>query len=108
VLTGGTAPASSLKMAAAADAMLYVGPRDLLTTVNVPASELENSDYGKEINRRLMIQMGRTMTFALPAETPQFQRPAPQQTVAGSVQRFPQVQAPRSMHDPLPPRPPSQ
>jgi hypothetical protein len=107
VLTGGMGQASSLKMAAAADAMLYVGPRDSLTAVNVPARELENSDYGKEINRRLMIQMGRTMTFALPAETPQFQRPAPQQA-AGSVQRLPQSQAPKSMHDPLPPRPPSQ
>jgi hypothetical protein len=63
--------ANSLKMAAA-DAMLYVGPRDSLTSVNVPASEFENSDYGKEINRRLMIQTGRTMTFTLPAETPQF------------------------------------
>lgn len=108
VLTGAMGPASSLKMAEAADAMLYVGPRDSLTSVNVPASELENSEYGKEINRRLMIQMGRTMTFTLPAETPQFQRPAPQQAVAGSVQRFPQSQAPKSMHDPLPPRPPSQ
>ena len=108
VLTGGMGPASSLKMAVAADALLYMGPRDSLTTVNVPARELENSDYGKEINRRLMIQMGRTMTFTLPTETPQFQRPAPQQAVAGSVQRFPQAQAPKSMQDPLPPRPPSQ
>ena len=108
VLTGGMGQASSLKMAAAADAMLYVGPRDSLTSVNVPASELENSDYGKEINRRLMIQMGRTMTFTLPAETPQFQRPVPQQAAAGNVQRFPQAQAPKSIHDPLPPRPPSQ
>jgi hypothetical protein len=108
VLTGGMGPASALKMAAAADAMLYVGPRDSLTAVNVPASELENSDYGKEINRRLMIQMGRTMTFTLPAETPQFQRPAPQQAATGSVQHLPQPQAPKSMHDPLPPRPPSQ
>jgi hypothetical protein len=108
VLTGGTGQASSLKMAAAADAMLYVGPRDSLTAVNVPASELENSEYGKEINRRLMIQMGRTMTFTLPAETQQFQRPASQQVAAGNVQRFPQAQAPKSIHDPLPPRPPSQ
>jgi hypothetical protein len=108
VLTGGMGPVSSLKMAEAADAMLYVGPRDSLTMVNVPASELENSDYGKEINRRLMIQMGHTMTFTLPAESPQFRRPAAQQAAAGSVQHFPQVQAPKSMHDPLPPRPPSQ
>ena len=108
VLTGGMGPASSLKMADAADAMLYVGPRDSLISVNVPTSELENSDYGKEINRRLMIQMGRTMKFTLPAETPQFQRPAPQQAAAGNVQRFPQAQAPKSMNDPLPPRPPSQ
>jgi hypothetical protein len=108
VLTGGVGPASSLKMASAADAMLYVGPRDSLTAVNVPARELENSDYGTEINRRLMIQMGRTMAFTLPPETPQFQRPAPQQAEAVTVQRLPQAQAPKSMHDPLPPRPPSQ
>jgi len=108
VMTGGTDPASSLKMASAADAMLYVGSRDSLTAVNMPASELENSAYGKEINRRLMIQMGRTMTFTLPAETPQFPRPAPRQAIAGSVQRFPQSQAPKSMRDPLPPRPPCQ
>ncbi len=108
VQTGGMGPASSLKMAVAADAMLYVGPRNALTSMNVPVSELVNSDYGKEINRRLMIQMGRTMTFTLPAETPQFQRPAPQQAAAVDVHRFPQVQAPKSMNDPLPPRPPSQ
>jgi len=108
VLTGGMGPASSLKMAQAADAMLYVGPRDSLTAINVPAQELEDSDYGKEINRRLMIQMGHTITFMLPAETPQFQRPAPQQAAAGNVQHMGQAQAPKSMHDPLPPRPPSQ
>jgi len=108
VMTGGMGPATPLTMAAAADAMLYVGPRDSLTAVNVPTSELENSDYGKEINRRLMIQMGRAMKFTLPAETPQFQRPAPQQAAGGSVQRFPQAQTPKSMNDPLPPRPPSQ
>jgi hypothetical protein len=108
VLTGGMGAASSLKMATAADAMLYVGPRDSLTSVNVPASELDTSDYGKEINRRLMIQMGRAMTFTLSAETPQFPRPAPQTAAAAGVQRFPQAQAPKSMRDPLPPRPPSQ
>jgi hypothetical protein len=108
VMTGGTGPAGSLKMESAADAMLYVGPRDSLTAVNVPAKDLEGSDYGKEIDRRLIIQMGHSMTFTLPAETPQFQRPAPQQADSGSVQRMPQVQAPKSMVDPLPPRPPSQ
>ena len=96
VLTGGLGPANSLKMSAVADAMLYVGPRDSLTAVNVPVRELENSDYGKEINRRLRIQMGRTMTFALPAETPQFQGPAPQRAAGGGVQRFPQTQAPKA------------
>lgn len=108
VLTGGMGPANSLKMAAAADAMLYVGSRDSLTSVNVPAAELENSDYGKEINRRLMIQMGRPMMFTLPAETPQFQGPAPQHAAAGGVQHMMPMQAPKNMHDPLPPRPPSQ
>lgn len=108
VMTGGPGPANSVKMAAVADAMLYVGPRDSLTAVNVPASELADTDYGREINRRLMIQTGRTMTFTLPPKSPQFQRPAPQHAAAGNVQRFPQVQVPKSIHDPLPPRPPSQ
>lgn len=108
VMTGGLGTASTLKMTTTADAMLYVGSRDSLTVINLPASELVNSDYGKEINRRLLIQMGHTMTFALPAETPQFQRPAPQHAATGNVQHLPQMQAPKSIHDPLPPRPLSQ
>jgi len=108
VLTGGTAPPSALKMATAADAMLYVGSRDSLTAVNVPTAELENTDYGREINRRLMIQMGRTMTFTQPAEMPQFQRPVPRPATASAASGPPMPPMPKSMHDPLPPRPPSQ
>lgn len=107
VMTCGAAAPNALKMSAAADAMFYAGPRDSLTQVNVPAAELENSDYGREINRRLLIEMGRTMTFTGPDETPQCHRPARQTVVSGPIGP-PLPPMPRSMRDPLPPRPPSQ
>jgi hypothetical protein len=107
VLTCGAAAPNALKMSTAADAMLYAGPRDTLTQVNVPAAELENTDYGREINRRLLIEMGRTMTFTELDETPQCHRPARQTVVSGPIGP-PPLPMPRSMRDPLPPRPPSQ
>ena len=107
VLTCGAGAPNALRMSAAADAMLYVGPRDTLTQVNVPASELENTDYGREINRRLMIEMGRTMKFTEPGETPQCHRPV-QQSAGGGPMGPPPPPMPKSMRDPLPPRPPSQ
>lgn len=107
VLTCGAAAPNGLKMSTAADAMLYVGPRDTLTQVNVPAAELENTDYGRELNRRLQIEMGRTMTFTEPSEMPQCHRPVRQTMVSGPIGP-PPPPMPKSMHDPLPPRPPSQ
>lgn len=107
VLTCGAAGSNALRMSTAADAMLYVGPRDALTQVNVPVSELENTDYGREINRRLMIEMGRTMRFTEPGETPQCHRPDQQRAVSGPIGP-PPPPMPKSMRNPLPPRPPSQ
>ncbi|HEY6490030.1 MAG: hypothetical protein WCC26_07260 [Terracidiphilus sp.] len=106
VVTGGVVAPNALKMADVADALLYVGPRDALTEVNVPRAELEGTAYGAEVNRRLMIQMGRTMEFTAPTEEAQYRRP-PQQTVSNGIHRTP-PNPPKSINDPLPPRPPSQ
>jgi hypothetical protein len=106
VLTGGMVAANALRMADVADAMFYAGPRDGLTQVNVPREELVGTEYGKEVNRRLLIEMGRTMEFNGPPEEPQWRRPA-QQTVSNGVHLTP-PNPPKSINDPLPPRPPSQ
>jgi hypothetical protein len=106
VLTGGMVAPNAVKMADVADAMFYAGPRDGLLQVNVPRAELDDTAYGKEVNRRLMIEMGRTMEFTAPAEEPQYRRPA-QQTVSNGVHLTP-PNPPKSIDDPLPPRPPSQ
>jgi hypothetical protein len=106
VVTGGEVAPNPLKMADVADALLYVGPRDALTAVNVPRSELDDTEYGKEVNRRLKIQTGRTMEFSAASEEPQFRRPA-QQTVSSGIHALPPA-PPKSVNDPLPPRPPSQ
>ena len=107
LLTGGEVAPNPQKMEDVADAMLYVGSRDTLTQVFVPRSDLVNTAYGKEIERRLQIQTGRTMDFtgAL-SEGPQYQKP-PQQTVSNGIRRLP-PNPPKSINDPLPPRPPSQ
>lgn len=105
VTTGGMAPATPLKLADAADALLYLAPRDALTQVNVPHSELDGTAYEKELNRRVMIQTGHPMgSLPSDAESPFFQRPLPQMNAGGQHGPPP---PPRSMHDRLPPRPPS-
>ena len=102
VLTGGTAPASALKLKDVADALLYVGPRDSLTQIFMPRSELEGTAYGKEIARRYKIQTGGDINFMRESdEAPAFERP---RVVAGGPR--PMGTPPKSMHDPLPPRPP--
>ena len=106
VLTGGNVAPNAQKMEDVADAMLYVGSRDTLTQIFVPRSELVDTVYGKEINRRLLIQTGRPMDFTEVPEGPQFQKP-PQQTVSNGIRRLP-PNPPKSINDPLPPRPPSQ
>jgi hypothetical protein len=108
VVTGGTAPATPLKLSDAADALLYVGPRDALTEVRMPRAELDGTPYGNEIARRLTIQTGHPVDFLSDqAEVPQFPRPQPRpQTNGGARPALPPM--PKSIHDPLPPRPPSQ
>lgn len=106
VLTGGNVAPNPQKMEDVADAMLYVGSRDTLTQVFVPRSELVNTAYGKEVERRLQIQIGRTMEFTEASEGPQHQKP-PRQTVSNGIHRLP-PNPPKSINDPLPPRPPAQ
>lgn len=106
VLTGGVVAPNSQKMEDVADAMLYVGPRDKLTQLFVPRSELVDTGYGKEIERRLQIQTGHTMQFDELTEGPQYRKP-PQQIVSNGIQQLP-PNAPKSSNDPLPPRPLSQ
>ena len=108
VVTGGMAPATPLKLSAAADALLYVGPRDSLTEVRMPRAELDGTPYGNEIVRRLNIQMGHPVNLLFDqTEVPQFPRPQTQpQTNGGPRPALPPM--PKSIHDPLPPRPPSQ
>jgi hypothetical protein len=110
VLTGGVGSATSLKLADAADALFYAGPRDSLIEVRMSRSELDGTVYGREIARRMEIQLGHSPGFFFDQrEAPQFEQPKPKITL-----RTPPVGStvlpgpPKSIHDPLPPRPPSQ
>lgn len=108
VFTGGMAPATPLKLSDAADALLYVGQRDALVEVRMPRAELDGTPYGNEIERRLTIQMGHPVNLLFDqTEAPQFPRPQPQpQNTGGARPALPPM--PKSIRDPLPPRPPSQ
>ena len=116
VINGGTAPATPLKLGDAADAMLYVGPRDSLTELRMPRAELDGTPYGNELNRRLMIFPGHPINFLYDqTEVPQFTRPQPRpqsglqpNAQPGPAGRPMMPPPPKSMNDPLPPRPPSQ
>ena len=58
VVTDGRGPSlPTLKLKDAADALLYLGPRNSLVTVQIPPAELEGTPYGKELGRRARIQM---------------------------------------------------
>jgi hypothetical protein len=58
VVTEGHGPPNlPLKLKDAADALLYIGPRDSLVTVGMTSAELEGTSYGKEIARRMKLQM---------------------------------------------------
>jgi hypothetical protein len=109
VLTGGGVPATALKLADAADALFYAGPRDALTQLRMPRSELDGTPYGREIARRLAIQMGHPFDFLYDqTEVPQYERPQAQLSSAGGTARPVLPPMPKSMRDPLPPRPPSE
>ncbi len=107
-------PPPPVKLREVADALLYLGPRDSLTSVNMTRSELDGTPYGKEIERRLVIE-GFPADVAAQlesanSETPQFSRPKaappPPPTPPSTP---PSPPPPKNMGPaPLPPRPPSQ
>jgi hypothetical protein len=104
VISGGTEGAgSTLKLKDAADALLYLGPRDSLIAVETVREEVDGTPYGKELLRRMTI-----LKLVLPyiperRESPQFDRP---ESESGDGQ--PPFTPPKTMDSPLPPRPPSQ
>jgi hypothetical protein len=102
-------PPAPLKLKDAADALLYLGPRDSLTQVSMSGSELEGTPYGKEIERRLSIEGFPGNIITQKSEAPQFSPPPP--AVDGSPPHLtpPHLPPPpKNMGAPLPPRPPSQ
>jgi hypothetical protein len=94
VLTGGTGFASmaGAKLREEADA---------LTMLLMPWSELQGTAYGNELDRRTMIQIGRTMTN-FRSEVPLF-RPPRGNTGGPAPPPLPPI---KTINDPLPPRPP--
>ena len=63
VLSGGHAPATALKLSDAADAVVYVASCDVLNETFMPRSELDGTSYGKEVERRDLIETGHPVTF---------------------------------------------
>lgn len=81
VLSGGARTSPTPVLKDAADALLYLGPRDSLTRLVFPRDELLGTPYGKEIERRMSVA-GRSpaeIATALQSESgheaPQFRRP---------------------------------
>jgi hypothetical protein len=103
VIMGGTAEIQSLlKLKDAADALLYLGPRDSLISLEPVREEVDGTAYGKELLRRMRI-----LGFDFPIlpegqEHPQFDRPEPSNNSAPPV-----PDPPKNIDAPLPPRPPS-
>ena len=104
VVTGGTGEIQPpVKLKDAADALLYLGPRDSLISVEAVREEVDGTPYGKELLRRMTI-----LGFHLPyipdtKESAQYERPEPSD---GPPAKFPGP--PKNMDKPLPLRPPSQ
>ena len=101
-------PPAPVKLNLAADALLYLGPRDTLICVSMTRAELDGTPYGKEVKRRLKIE-GFPDGFgagAEKAEEPQF--PRPQTTDDTPPPPPPLPPPPKNVGAPLPPRPPSQ
>jgi hypothetical protein len=72
-------PSPAPKLKDAADALLYLGPRDSLTDVSMPRAELFDTPYGQEVQRRLAV-LGFSADFVLrltsvTGESAQFPRP---------------------------------
>lgn len=102
-------PPAPVKLKDAADAVLYLGPRDSLTEVSMTKAELEGTPYGKEIQRRVLIQgfPSEVGVGADKAESPQFPRPQPESSTGPPPLSAP-PHPPRKGPSLLPPRPPSQ
>jgi len=102
VISGGTEGSdSTLKLKDAADALLYLGPRDSLIHVETVREEVDGTAYGKELLRRMRI-VGLVLPYIPDTkESPQFDRPEPGE---GPPEFIP----PKTINAPLPPRPPSQ
>jgi len=105
VISGGTQGIDShLKLKDAADALLYLGPRDSLLAVQAPREEVDGTPYGRELLRRMTIfgfEPFLPEMLSHKTANPQFTRPEP-----GGGESFPAP--PKNMNVPLPPRPPSQ
>jgi hypothetical protein len=103
VVTGRTATNyPPFKLKDAADALLYLGPRDGLIGVHAPRAEVDGTPYGKELMRRMSLLH---FTPYIPeahsdqTELPLFSRPIP---VTGN----PSFPIPPGMDAPMPLRPP--
>ena len=105
VISGGTEDTDHpLKLKDAADALLYLGPRDSLIEVGAPRDEVDGTVYGKELLRRMTIlgfQPFLPESVSDKTEGPQFTRPEPGDGP-------PPFRPPKTIDAPLPPRPPSQ
>jgi hypothetical protein len=103
---GGTAGIdSALKLKNAADALLYLGPRDSLVRMYAAREEVSGTPYGKELLRRMALFGFYPFipeSVSDKKESPQFARPEP----PSGPGTFPAP--PKTMDAPLPPRPPSQ
>ena len=78
-LMEGGYPYGKPKLKNGADALLYLGPRDSLTSVEMTRTQLHGTAYGKEIERRLRIEMilqpDEAPVFPENEEQPQFPHP---------------------------------
>ena len=102
VISGGTEVIDTpLKLKDAADALLYLGPRDSLIAVSARREEVDGTPYGKELLRRMTV-LGLVLPYIPDSnESAQFDRPEP-------GDRLPPFTPPKTMNAPLPRRPPSQ
>ena len=111
VISGGTQGSDShLKLKDAADALLYLGPRDSLIAVDAPRTEVDGTAYGKELLRRMKIfgfQPFIPEMLSHKTENPQFSRPEPSEGPVSSPS-LSSRSVPKNINAPLPPRPPSQ
>ena len=106
IISGGTETTNSdAKLKDAADALLYLGPRDSLIEVSAPRTEVVGTAYGQELLRRMKLLGFHPFlpeAHSNTQETPQFSRPEP----ANGIETFPAE--PRTMDMAMPPKPPSE